>query len=72
MNFDTFNLISDLPQDGAEVLLLISDRSVAIEHFAVVAWRMGKEWWTGIPGNYIRIPDDWEKTHWKYLETPST
>lgn len=47
------------PPDNVKVVLWISDRSVAIEFFPVVAYNypeFGKPmWWSGIPGQYVRM-----------------
>lgn len=51
--------ITEPPPDHVMVLLWISDRSVAIEFFPVVA-RNSPEfdkpmWWSGIPGHHVRM-----------------
>ncbi len=76
-----------LPQQHARVAVLISDTDVAIVNYPTCA-RMDIEfrgaenerriWWAGVPGNYMRIPDDgwtvhgWRVTHWMPLPDPPT
>lgn len=53
------------PQDH-EVIAWVSDASVAIHYFPVVAWlAYSGHWWAGVPGSYIDLAAKrWEVTHW--------
>ena len=68
-----------LPEQHEEVLLLVADPSVAIYAFPLVGRlqiefagtdRRREDWWTGLPGQWRRLPDDgWIVTHWTPLPT---
>ena len=51
--------ISEPPPNHVKVVLWLSDRSVAIEFYPVVAYNYpesGKPmWWSGVPGKYVRM-----------------
>lgn len=51
--------IAEPPPNNVQVVLWLSDRSVAIEFYPVVAYNypeFGKPmWWSGIPGKYVRM-----------------
>jgi hypothetical protein len=51
--------ISEPPPNHVQVVLWLSDRSVAIEFYPVVAYNypeFGKPmWWSGVPGKYVRM-----------------
>lgn len=69
---DAIRVDDEMPPPHVEVLAWISDTSVAIEHYPVVAWRAYSEaegWWTGTPGHYVHLRDArWAVTHWRRLE----
>ena len=59
-----------LPSDHEEVIVLIADPSVAIYAVPTCARRDGPWWWSGVPGNWMKLPDKgWTITHWTPLPT---
>ena len=58
-----------LPKYGQKVEILISDESVAIEHWPTTGYVLyGGEWWCGVPGHYVLCSrENWTVTHWKDL-----
>jgi hypothetical protein len=63
---DAIEVARELPPDGQQVIGWVSDADVAIHYFPLIVWRIGNEWWGGLPGKYLNLTRlEWTVTHWK-------